>query len=266
MTNKNLIILAFLAVFFSIFLSTINVQAAGSATDLTYKPNVPLPITIGGINFAGENVITGGDFLAKYIVAIYSYGAGFAGIIAMFMLVIAGWKWLMAAGNAQKISGAKDIVNGVLIGLALLFGGQLLLRQISENFSSVQSLTVQLPEAAIRAISDNQATLDYCAAVDAEGEKLIKECSDYDTTERCVLDICSLITPADFDHHCVADFNRDVDAFEGCSDCPNRCTCDQYRNVWIRNLDPCDCDEDEAWPDSDGCVEPAEEAVFNGDY
>ncbi|MFA6466744.1 MAG: hypothetical protein WCV71_02710 [Patescibacteria group bacterium] len=253
MKNKNLIILGFLIVSFSIFLSSINVQAAGSATDLTYRPNVPLPITIGGINFAGTNVITGGDFLAKYIVAIYSYGAGFAGIIAMFMLVIAGWKWLMAAGNAQKISGAKDIINGVLIGLALLFGGQLLLRQISQNFSSVQSLSVKLPEAALRAISANQATVDWCQekkGADGDGG----ECSDYVTEANCANDVCVFLeNPRDFDNRCIPDFDR-AGIFERCSDCPNRCDCeDNYSSIFYRNIDACDCDEDGLWPDTNGC-------------
>lgn len=253
MKNKNLIILRFLTIFFSIYLSTITAHAAGSFTDLTYKPNVPIPITIEGINFAGTNTITGGEFLAKYIVAIYTYGAGFASIVAMFMLVIAGWKWLMAAGNAQKISGAKDIINGVLIGLALLFGGQLLLRQISNNFDSVQSLTIQLPEAALRAVSDNQATEEFCREIKGEdGDD--GECSDYNDSEsNCIADICHLVDPDDFDNRCVPMLNRETNVFEECSDCPNRCTCDNYANTWYRNLDPCDCDNDSLWPDPDGC-------------
>ena len=40
----------------------------------------------------------------------------------MFMLVFAGWQWLMAAGRADQITKAKDTIVGVLVGLVLLFG------------------------------------------------------------------------------------------------------------------------------------------------
>jgi hypothetical protein len=129
-------------------LFAVNIVQANEAcgiTDICYKPNVPIKIEVGGVNFAQASKVEGGAFLSKYIVAIYQYGAGFAGIVAMFMLVIAGWRWLMAGGNAQKITSAKDIVNGVLIGLALLFGGQLLLRQISEDFASIPTLDIVSP-------------------------------------------------------------------------------------------------------------------------
>lgn len=116
------------------------------AQGLEFTPQVEIPITVEGTNFASDNLsVEDGTFLARYIVAIYSYGAGFAGIVAMFMLVLAGWKWLMAAGNPSKIQSAKETINGVLIGLALLFGGQLLLRQISSNFSLVKSLDIHTP-------------------------------------------------------------------------------------------------------------------------
>ena len=142
MKKKKLFALGFFLVFFSVLLVGFEVQAVEcSWNQLCYKPNVPIPVEVNGYNFAAEEIlIENGDFLASYIVAIYIYGARFAGILAMFMLVIAGWRWLMAGGNAQQITEAKQIVQGVLLGLALLFGGQLLLSQISDNFDSIKSL------------------------------------------------------------------------------------------------------------------------------
>ena len=144
MKKKKLFALGFFLVFFSVLLVGFEVQAVEcSWNQLCYKPNVPIPVEVNGYNFAAEEIlIENGDFLASYIVAIYIYGARFAGILAMFMLVIAGWRWLMAGGNAQQITEAKQIVQGVLLGLALLFGGQLLLSQISDNFDSIKSLDI----------------------------------------------------------------------------------------------------------------------------
>ncbi|OGY93593.1 MAG: hypothetical protein A2406_04475 [Candidatus Komeilibacteria bacterium RIFOXYC1_FULL_37_11] len=246
MKNKRSIIWGSLLLLFLIFPVLVN------AIDVTYTPNVPIPIRIGSYDFGGTNIV-GPDFLASYIVAIYTYGAGFAGIVAMFMLVIAGWRWLFAAGNASKIAAAKDTVNGVLVGLALLFGGQLLLRQISENFSSIQSLKVQLPEAALNAISANKANEDFCAS-SGEGSttttpKRVEDCEEYKDPTQCLTDTCNLIAIGDFDDRCVPLFNRSNNSFTGCSDCPNTCSCDIYINEFYRNADPCDCDEDSKWVD-----------------
>lgn len=78
-----------------------------------------------------------------YINAVYKYGAGLAGVVAMFMIVFAAWQWIIAAGNAGKISNAKDTIIGALIGLALLFGGYLLLAQISSGLVELGDLKVK---------------------------------------------------------------------------------------------------------------------------
>jgi len=99
--------------------------------DIEFIPNISIP----GSDFlkAEKGVCINSDSIGYYIVALYKYGAGFAGIVAMFMLVFAGWQWLMAAGRADQISKAKDTIVSVFVGLALLFGGYLLMSQISEN-------------------------------------------------------------------------------------------------------------------------------------
>lgn len=118
--------------------------------NLTFTPNIRIPGTV----FDGSKIVVDGDLIGKYVVAVYTYGAGFAGIVAMFMLVLAGWKWLMAAGNSQKIASAKEMINGVLVGLALLFGGQLLLSQISTNLVIFDTLTLpavtSIPEDGVQ--------------------------------------------------------------------------------------------------------------------
>jgi len=100
--------------------------------------------------------------LGEYIKALYNYGAMLAGVVAMFMLVFAGWRWLMAAGSAEKISNAKDTISGVLIGLILLFGGYILLSQISVGLVSFNQLALKPLETIA---SDEQ----FCAAINNHG-------------------------------------------------------------------------------------------------
>lgn len=111
-------------------------------TQQTHIPGTEKTLTIDGSSFA------------KYVVAVYKYGAGFAGVVAMFMLVMAGWQWLMAAGSAEKINRAKTTINNVLIGLALLFGGYLLLSQISENLVNLRTFNLPAPVNAIPAVDE----------------------------------------------------------------------------------------------------------------
>ncbi len=108
---------------------------------IKFTPSINIPDSI----FTGEIIVTG-DTLGNYIVAVYRYGGIFAGIVAMFMLVYAGWEWLLAGGNSSKISQAKNKISGTLIGLALLFGGYLLLSLISKNLISFKSLEANLPD------------------------------------------------------------------------------------------------------------------------
>jgi len=133
MKNKNYLYysLVIVLIFLGGFVWSVNIALAA----LEFTPNVPIP----GLNITSVD----GSTLATYIVGLYRYGAGFAGAAAMFMLVFAGWQWLFAAGDASRIGKAKDTINGVLVGLLLLFGGYLLLAQISNRLVSFDNLDLK---------------------------------------------------------------------------------------------------------------------------
>ena len=130
--------------FFTFSISSVLAQAAtfdssGKQLGISFKPQIPIP------GFSVDRVMGDGSTLANYIIAIYQYGATVAGLVAMFMIVLAGWKWLMAAGNPEKIATAKDTIQGAILGLILLFGSYLLLAQISSrlvNFANLEVIPV----------------------------------------------------------------------------------------------------------------------------
>jgi len=107
---------------------------------IEFEPNVRIP---GTSAFSQEKTVITSASLGEYIVALYNYGAIFAGFVAMFMLVLAGWQWLLAGGSLDKISRAKNTINGVLVGLALLFGGYLLMSQISNRLVNFDALNIE---------------------------------------------------------------------------------------------------------------------------
>lgn len=170
MLNKKITALVLVITFVLSF--SIIFSANAAADDPTwFKPNVAIPgmenwlgalkpITSGPMaegGFRGYEI--DGESIGKYISGIYDFTAGFVGIIAMFMLVIAGWQWLFAAGSADKINNAKGTINGVLIGLALLFGGHIILEQISVRLTEFEGITMD----AITAQNLLEANADRCA-------------------------------------------------------------------------------------------------------
>lgn len=167
---KKKITIGLLTVFASfLFLGLVNTPVAHAASaddchsnaDICFIPNVTIPglTSLPGIekcsetrqvlNKDGKIVPDNKDgfkvnncSIAQYVKGLYNYVAGIAGIVAMFMIVFAAWQWIMAAGNAGKIDTAKDTIRGALIGLALIFGGYLLMNSISERLVSFDSLQI----------------------------------------------------------------------------------------------------------------------------
>lgn len=46
----------------------------------------------------------------------------FLGMITLILLIVAGFMWLTAAGSEEKITKAKDIMKGSVIGLVVVMG------------------------------------------------------------------------------------------------------------------------------------------------
>lgn len=54
------------------------------------------------------------------VASIIRIALGFLGIVALAIVIYAGWLWMTAAGNADKIEKAKKILIGALIGLVII--------------------------------------------------------------------------------------------------------------------------------------------------
>ena len=114
-------------------------------------------------------------FLACYIRVLYVFFLQAAVVLAVFMIIIGGYQWLMAAGNSSRVGTAKSTITGAITGLVLALISYFLFAQINSslvNFNALGVTKVQLNEmagAAIPAsaggvcpdsIGDNQIQLD----------------------------------------------------------------------------------------------------------
>lgn len=88
-----------------------------------------------------------GDFLSipwigEYFFAIYQWALVTIAVLAVIMTVIAGLKWMLAAGNAAKIGEAKEQITNSLIGLLLVLSSYLVLNFINPELTIFRPLEV----------------------------------------------------------------------------------------------------------------------------
>ncbi len=84
---------------------------------IMFVPSVSIP----GFNVPDGGIEIKGDFavLTNYVSKFYKFAIGFAGILSVIMLTIAGLMWLTAGGNSSQIGKAKQWIGGSLTGLVL---------------------------------------------------------------------------------------------------------------------------------------------------
>lgn len=111
---------------------------------LKLKLNVAIP---GLEAFSqGEGVEVNDTVLATFIGGIYKFFVGIAGILAVFMIVFGGMRWLFSAGNPEGINKAKEIIVGSVAGLVLAVSSYLILYTINPalvEFKGLPMVTIE---------------------------------------------------------------------------------------------------------------------------
>lgn len=123
-------------IFLSFFLSLFFIYAPQNATALSieqplkFQPQTTIPnLWTKGTEVTLEKSDT--SVIAGMIKGFYNYGIGIAGILAAIMLMAGGIIWLTSAGSSEKVSQAKNLLGGSIIGLVILFGSWIMLRTIN---------------------------------------------------------------------------------------------------------------------------------------
>lgn len=95
----------------------------------------PPPVVRLSVNIPGLGGSVQG--LSEYISSIYKFGVYSAGILAVFLIIIAGYKWLLARGDMGKISAAKTMIAKAVTGLVLLLFSFTILNIINPNLTTL---------------------------------------------------------------------------------------------------------------------------------
>lgn len=71
----------------------------------------------------------------RYIAMIFALAVGAVGLIVLLMMIIGGVQWLIANGNASRISEAKKTMADSLVGLLLVLGSYFILSIVMGDFT-----------------------------------------------------------------------------------------------------------------------------------
>lgn len=141
--KKNKVIKFFGVLFFvlslggllSFIAAPLDARAADVNKSIPFNPQVAIP----GSSFQ-NSIAIGNDSIGRYVVAVYNYGLTIVGILAALVLMAGGLIWLTSGGNTSKISQAKELMTGSIIGIVILTGTWLILNTINPKLTRFEPL------------------------------------------------------------------------------------------------------------------------------
>lgn len=86
--------------------------------------------------------------IGAYIEAIYTYSIGAAAVVAVVMIMVGGFQWLTAAGDAGRVSKAKTRINDALVGLMLTVFAWTILNTINPALIKLQMPRIPMVQKA----------------------------------------------------------------------------------------------------------------------
>ncbi|HTM69005.1 MAG TPA: hypothetical protein VL426_06950 [Candidatus Binatia bacterium] len=126
-----------------------NTPAAIEGFRPTLAINIPT-ITFSGIqvdsNTNGQEGISGYidiPWLGEYMKGIYSYAVGVAVVLAGVMMVIGGFYYLTAGGDASRVQKGKQRIADAVIGLFLVYAAYTILITVNPQLTTFESLRIK---------------------------------------------------------------------------------------------------------------------------
>jgi hypothetical protein len=120
-------------------------QAAAAPPKFIPAINVPT-IKLSDIQTAGGSMDV--PWIANYVGGIYEYAVGAAVVLAGVMLVVGGFRYQTAGGDASKVSAAKTRIIDAIVGLTLTLGAYVILNTINTNLVGFSAITVKSVKGA----------------------------------------------------------------------------------------------------------------------
>ncbi len=115
--------------------------------------SIPIPnVQFSELFFKEENVPGRTDatkktldipWLAQYISGAYKYAVGIAGVMAAVMMMIGGFQYLIAGGDATRVAKGKEKISDAVLGLVLVLGTYMILSVINPDLVSLSAMRIE---------------------------------------------------------------------------------------------------------------------------
>lgn len=97
-----------------------------------------------------ENICSRSGGLANCVQQIYLFSLGLGSVVALLMIVLAGYRYMTAEGNAERVASAKDAFSSAFIGLIIIFIAFILLYLINPDLTQFQTKNLELPPIDVK--------------------------------------------------------------------------------------------------------------------
>lgn len=131
--KKRITYIALLLIFLFVFSFPLLVLGAN---DTSSKP----PPTLEETRFLDACKKGEGKTIAGCVKAIYLLSLGLGSLIALLMIVLSGYRYMTAQGNAQQVENAKEGFASAFIGLIVIFVAFILLYLINPDLTRFNDL------------------------------------------------------------------------------------------------------------------------------
>lgn len=100
----------------------------------------PITETCTNNNYGSQDCFYNVPWIGEYISQFYVFAVGVTSILAVVVIMIAGFVWTMAGGNTSQVENAKGYIKGAVTGLILMLGSYTFLYTINPNLVRFDSL------------------------------------------------------------------------------------------------------------------------------
>ena len=142
-----------------------------------YKLMVPLPTPNG--------TATSTSGIVNYLMILYYFLFGIAGVMAMGSIVYSGFQWITSGSSHSNITQAKARISNSILGLIILLSSWVILQTINPNLTKLKEPYVQFMTWDEEFKDDGAGTLgtpgttpDWCFEADGTTPRA-NNCNDY---------------------------------------------------------------------------------------
>lgn len=102
-----------------------------------------MPVATQAISFEdpSQSLGLGTADLKETVINIINWVLGLLGIIAVIMILYAGFQWMTAGGNEDKVSSAKKIISAAVVGLIIILLAWAIVNFVLKTASNVSGAT-----------------------------------------------------------------------------------------------------------------------------